>query len=45
MIFSIPTPCNNDGNDTDKDGMEYDNDNDMVDIIQPTKKAKGKQTK
>jgi hypothetical protein len=22
--------------------MEYDNDNDMVEIIQPTKKAKGK---
>ncbi len=42
MILSIITLCNVNGNDTYKDGMEYKSDNDMVEIIQPTKKAKGK---
>ena len=44
MILSILTLCNDEGNDTNK-GMEYNNDNDMVEIIQTTKKAKGKQNK
>ncbi len=42
MILSILTLCNVNGNDTYKEGMEYESDNDMVEIIQPTKKAKGK---
>ena len=45
MILSILTPCDDNGNGTNKEGMEYDNDNDIVEIIQPTKKTKGKQTK
>jgi hypothetical protein len=45
MILSILTPCDDNGNDTCKEGMEYDNDNDMGEIIQPTKKAKGKRNK
>jgi len=40
MILSILNLCNDDGNDTYKEGMEYKIDNDMVEIIQPTKKAK-----
>ena len=42
MILLILTLCNDDGNDTYKEGMEYKSDNDMVEIFQPTKKAKGK---
>jgi hypothetical protein len=42
MILSILTLCNDEGKDINKD-MEYDNDNDMVNIIQPNKKVKGKQ--
>ncbi len=42
MILSILTLCNDDSNDTYKEGMEYKRDNDMVEIIQPTKIAKGK---
>ncbi len=45
MILSILTLCDDDGNDTYKDGMEYKSDNDMVEIIQPTKKAKGMRNK
>ena len=45
MIFSILTPCDDNGNDTYKEGMEYDNEKDMVGIIQPIKKAKGKRNK
>ena len=45
MILSILTLCNVNGNDTYKDGMEYESDKDMVEIIQPTKKAKGKRNK
>ena len=45
MILSILTLCNDESNDTNKEGMEYDNDNYMVKIIQSTKKAKGKQNK
>ncbi len=40
--LSILTQCNDNGNDTYKEGMEYESDKDMVEIIQPTKKAKGK---
>ncbi len=42
MILSILTLCNVKGNDTYKEGMEYENDNDMEVIIQPTKKTNGK---
>jgi hypothetical protein len=42
MILSILTPCNDDGNDTTKEGIEYESNKDMVEIIQPTKKAKRK---
>jgi histone-lysine N-methyltransferase SETD2 len=45
MILSILTLCNDNSNDTTKEGMEYKSDKDMVEIIQPTKKAKGKHTK
>ncbi len=41
MILSILTLCDDDSNDTYKEGMEYESDNDMVEIIQPTIKAKG----
>ena len=41
MILSILTPCNENGNETYKEGIEYKSDNDMVEIIQPAKKAKG----
>ncbi len=41
MILSILTLCNVSGNENYKEGMEYESDNDMVEIIQPTKKAKG----
>ena len=40
MILSILTLCNVSGNDTYKEGMEYESDNDMEVIIQPTKKNK-----
>ncbi len=36
------TLCDDNGNDTYKEGMEYESDNDMVEIIQPTKKEKQK---
>ncbi len=42
MILSILTTCDEDGNDTYKEGMEYESDNDMEVIIQPTKKNKWK---
>ncbi len=42
MILSILTLCNVNGNDTYKEGMEYESDNDMEVIIQPTKKTNGK---
>jgi histone-lysine N-methyltransferase SETD2 len=42
MILSILTTCGDDSNDTTKEGMEYESDNDMEVIIQPTKKIKGK---
>ena len=42
IILSILTPCDDNGNDTYKEGMKYDNDKNMVEIIQPTEKAKGK---
>ena len=42
MILSILTLCNDNGNDKYKEGIEYKSDKDMVGIIQPTKKAKGK---
>ena len=42
MILSILTTCGDDGNDTTKEGIEYESDKDMVEIIHPTKKAKGK---
>jgi hypothetical protein len=42
MILSILTTCGDDSNDTTKEGMEYESDNDMEVIIQPTEKAKGK---
>ena len=45
MILSILTPCNDNSNDTNKEGKEYNSDNDMVEIIQPTIKEKGKKTK
>ena len=45
MILSILTPCNDNVNDTTKEGIEYDRDKDMVEIIQPTKKAKVKHNK
>ena len=47
MILPILTPCDDNGNDTYKESMEYntDNESDMVEIIQPTKKAKGKRNK
>ena len=43
MILSILILCDDKNNNTNKEDMEYINDNDMVEIIQPTKKAKGKQ--
>jgi hypothetical protein len=42
MILSILTTCGDNDNDTYKEGMEYESDNDMEVIIQPTKKTKGK---
>ena len=42
MILSILTPCDDDDNDTTKEGVEYKSDKDMVEIIQPTKKSKRK---
>ena len=45
MILSILTLCNDESNNTNKEGMEYDSDNDMVEIIQTTKNAKGGQKK
>ncbi len=33
MILSILTLCNDNGNDTYKEGMEYKSDNDMMEII------------
>jgi hypothetical protein len=42
MILSILTTCGDNDNDTYKEVMEYESDNDMEVIIQPTKKTKGK---
>jgi sentrin-specific protease 1 len=44
MILSILTTCGDNDNDTYKEGMEYESDNDMEVIIQPTKKTKGKRS-
>ncbi len=40
--MSILTTCGDNGNDTTKEGIEYESDKDMVEIIQPTKKTNGK---
>ena len=40
MILSILTLCNDDGNDTYKEGMEYESDNDMVEITYQKSKRK-----
>ena len=40
MILSILTTCSDDNNDTYKEGMEYESDNDIEDIIKPTDKTK-----
>ena len=45
MILSILTLCDDNGNDTYKEGMEYKSDNDMVEIIPLTKKTKLKRNK
>ena len=42
MILSILTTYDDDGNDTYKENMEYESDNYMEVIIQPTKKTNGK---
>ena len=42
MILSILTTCGDDNNDTYKESMECESDNDMEVIIQPTEKTKGK---
>jgi hypothetical protein len=41
MILSILTTCGDDGNDATKEGIEYESDKDMVEIIKPTEKTNG----